>query len=518
MFLAPRMPQPRRRERAMTDGGRRRVRVAVVGAGFGGIGTAIRLKQRGYDDFVVFDRGDEVGGTWRDNTYPGCTCDVPSHLYSLSLALNPDWTRSFSSQQEIWDYLRRCVDEFAIRPHLRLRHEVYGASWDDAATGWLLDTSGGSYRAHVLVAAGGPLSEPAVPDLPCLDTFAGEVFHSARWKHDHDLTGRRVAVIGTGASAVQFVPHVAAAAERLYVFQRTAPWVLPRPDRPISRPERLLYRTAPGAQRLVRDALYWGREASASAFLRPALMRFGQGIARRQLRRSIADPALRAALTPNYTMGCKRIVLSNDYYPTLVRPNVEVVTDRIERVRPDGVVTADGTVRSVDTLIFGTGFRVTDMAMAHSIRGRGGRSLAEAWRGSMRAYRGVTVAGFPNLFLLLGPNTGLGHSSVVFMIECQIRYLLGLLTHLDRAGVSAVEPTPQAQAAYVADIDRRMRRTVWIRGGCRSWYLDSTGRNSTLWPSYTWSYWLRMRRFDPHAYRAVTPGTGAAAAVVEAVA
>jgi cation diffusion facilitator CzcD-associated flavoprotein CzcO len=264
----------------------------------------------------------------------------------------------------------------------------------------------------------------------------------------------------------------------------------------------------PGAQRLARAAVYWGREASATAFLRPALMRLGQAVARRHLHRSIPDPALRAALTPGYTMGCKRVLLSNDYYPALVRPNVDVVTDRIERVRPDGIVTADGTVRTADTLIFGTGFRVTDMPMAHTIRGRGGRSLAEAWQGSMRAYRGVTVSGFPNLFLLLGPNTGLGHNSVVFMIECQIRYLLGLLAHLDRTGVAAVEPAPEAQAAYAAAIDRRMARTVWIRGGCRSWYLDATGRNSTLWPGYTWSYWLRTRRFDRSSYLAVSPGRG----------
>lgn len=494
----------------MTTDGRRRVRIAIIGAGFAGIGTAIRLRQRGYQDFVVFDRADDVGGTWRDNTYPGCACDVPSQLYSLSFAPHPEWTRSFSDQQEIWAYLRRCVDDFGIRPYLRLRNEVHGARWNDADGCWLVDTSGGGYRADVLVAAGGPLSEPAVPALPGLDTFAGEAFHSARWRRDHDLTGRRVAVIGTGASAVQFVPHVAMAAERLYVFQRTAPWVLPRADRPIGRHERRLYRAVPGAQRLARAAVYWGREAAAIAFLRPALMRLGQSVARGHLHRSIADPALRAALTPNYTMGCKRVLLSNDYYPALVRPNVEVVTERIERVRPDGIVTGDGRVRAADTLIFGTGFRVTEMPLAHAIRGREGRSLAEAWQGSMRAYRGVTVTGFPNLFLLLGPNTGLGHNSVVFMIECQIRYLLGLLAHLDRTCVAAVEPAPDAQAAYTADIDRRMARTVWIRGGCRSWYLDASGRNSTLWPGYTWSYGLRTRRFDPRAYVPISAGTGAA--------
>jgi cation diffusion facilitator CzcD-associated flavoprotein CzcO len=487
-----------------TSDGRHRVRIAIIGAGFGGIGTAIRLKQHGYDDFVVFDRGDDVGGTWRDNSYPGCACDVPSHMYSLSFAPNPEWTRSFSAQPEIWAYLRRCVAEHGVAPHLRLGHEVYAAAWDTATGCWLIDTSRGNYRAEFLVAAGGPLSEPARPKLPGLETFAGEVFHSARWNHDHELTGRRVAVIGTGASAIQFVPRIAPTPARLHLFQRTPPWVLPRADRAIGHLERRLYRAFPPARRAARATVYWGRELAATAFLRPALMRAGQAVARRHLRSAIADPALRAALTPNYTMGCKRVLLSNDYYPALTRDNVELVTAGIAEVRADSIVTRDGAVRAVDTIIFGTGFHVTDTPLANAFRGRDGRTLAETWQGSMRAYRGATVTGFPNLFMLLGPNTVLGHNSVVFMIECQIGYLLGLLRHLDRTGTRAIEPTPQAQEAFVADVDRRMAGTVWYRGGCRSWYLDPTGRNSTLWPGYTWSYWLRTRRFDPAAYRDVT--------------
>jgi cation diffusion facilitator CzcD-associated flavoprotein CzcO len=489
----------------MTSDGRRRVRIAIVGAGFGGIGTAIRLKKRGYGDFLVFDRGDEVGGTWRDNSYPGCACDVPSQMYSLSFAANPDWTRSFSGQPEIWDYLRRCVARFGIAPHLRLRHEVHAATWDDDDRCWLVDTSGGGYRADVLVAAGGPLSEPAVPALPGLPTFTGEVFHSARWNHDVDLTGRTVAVVGTGASAIQFVPRIAPTVARLTVFQRTAPWVMPRADRPIRDWERRLFRAVPAARRVARAGVYWGRELAATAFLRPALMRFAQAVARRHLRAAVADPALRATLTPDYTMGCKRVLLSNDYYPALNRPNVDVVPAGITEVRPHSVIAGDGTEREVDTIIFGTGFHVTDMPLAHRIRGRDGRTLAQTWAGSMRAYQGTSVVGFPNLFLLLGPNSGLGHNSVVFMIECQIDQLLGLLRHLDRTGSVAVEPTGRAQDAYVARIDRRMAGTVWSRGGCRSWYLDATGRNSTLWPGYTWSYWLRTRRFDASAYRAVAP-------------
>ncbi|MDI1462392.1 NAD(P)/FAD-dependent oxidoreductase [Catellatospora sp. KI3] len=489
------------------DGSATHTAIALVGAGFGGLGAAIRLRRAGYRDFLVFDRGADVGGTWRDNTYPGCACDVPSHLYSLSFAPNPDWSRSFSPQPEIWAYLRRVADEHGVRPHLRLAHEVHSAAWDAERRVWRLATSHGAYTADVLVAAGGPLTEPSVPDLPGLAGFQGELFHSARWRHDLDLTGRRVAVVGTGASAIQFVPRIAPEVAHLTLLQRTPAWVLPRRDRPITALERALFRHVPGAQRLARAAVYWAREAQGTAFLRPALMRFGQAMARRHLRRAVADPVLRAKLTPRYTMGCKRVLLSDDYYPALTRDNVEVVTEAVTRVTPSGVVTADGREHPVDTIIFGTGFHVTNLPLARTVRGADGRTLAEHWGGSMYAYRGLTVSGFPNLFLLLGPNTGLGHNSVVFMIEAQLDYLLGALRHLDRTGVP-IEPTERAQREYNAALDRRMRGTVWTTGGCRSWYLDGSGRNSTLWPGYTWSYWLRTRRFDAGAYRAVGATAG----------
>jgi len=479
------------------------VRIAVVGAGFGGIGTAIRLRQEGYDDFLVFDRGDDVGGTWRDNSYPGCACDVPSHMYSFSFAPNPDWSRSFSPQAEIWDYLRRCVKDFGIERFLRLGHEVRSATWDSGANRWVLDTPHGRFTADVLVAAAGPFDAPAVPDLPGLDSFAGEVFHSARWNHDHDLTGRRVAVVGTGASAIQFVPAIAPAVERLHLFQRTPPWVLPRADRAITGIERRVFRAFPPAQRLARTAIYWTREASGIGFLRPAYMRLGQAIARRHLSRSVPDPELRAKLTPRYTMGCKRVLLSSDFYPALSRDNVELVTDAVAEVRPDAVVTRDGRARAVDTIILGTGFRVTEPPIARGVRGRDGRTLSEVWHRTMSAYLGTAVTGFPNFFMLLGPNTGLGHNSVVFMIECQIEYVLGALRHLDRSGVPAIEPTPAAQERFVSAVDRRMVGTVWLTGGCRSWYLDAGGRNSTIWPGYTFSYRRRTRRFDPSAYAPV---------------
>ncbi|MDG4826538.1 NAD(P)/FAD-dependent oxidoreductase [Asanoa sp. WMMD1127] len=477
----------------------RHTRIAVVGAGFGGIAAGLRLRRAGHTDFLIFDRGAEVGGTWRDNTYPGCACDVPSHMYSLSFMPNPGWSRSFSGQAEIWAYLRGCAAE--LRPRLRLRHEVRGAAW--VGDRWVIDTSSGQYTAEFLVAAGGPLSEPVVPALPGLSAFAGTTFHSARWRHDLDLRGRQVAVIGTGASAVQFVPRIAPSVGGLALFQRTAPWVMPRRDRDLTARERLAFARVPALRRLARAGVYWGRELAALGFLHPPLVGLAERAARRHLAASITDPALRRALTPSYRLGCKRVLLSDDFYPALNRPNVTLVTSPITGVTRDALVTADGVAHAADTIIFGTGFQVTDPPLASVIRGVDGRTLAQAWDGSMRAYLGSSVTGFPNLFLLLGPNTGLGHTSVVFMIECQLDHLLGLLRHVGRSGGGAWEPTPAAQARYVDFVDRRMAGTVWQSGGCHSWYQDRTGRVSALWPGHTWSYWLRTRRFDVDAYRRV---------------
>jgi cation diffusion facilitator CzcD-associated flavoprotein CzcO len=483
--------------------------VAIIGSGFGGLGAAIRLKQHGIDDFVVLERAGDIGGTWRDNTYPGCACDVPSHLYSFSFAPNPAWPRSYSSQPDIWAYLRGCVERYGIEPHLRRDHEVREATWDGQRGCWVLDTVRGTLTADVLISAPGPLADPSVPDLPGLASFAGTTFHSARWRHDHDLTGRAVAVIGTGASAIQFVPEIAPAVARLDLFQRTPPWVIPRTNRPISELERWLFRAAPPVQRLWRAGVYVALESRAVGFLHPRAMGPAQLLAERYLRRSIPDPALRARLTPRYRMGCKRVLISDTYLPALTRDNVDVVTDPITEIRPHGVLTGDGATHEVDTIIFATGFHVSDAPIAERIKGRDGRSLAAAWQGSPRAYLGTTVAGFPNLFLLLGPNTALGHTSVLLMIEAQLNYLMGALDHLSRHGLTAIEPTAGAQERFVAAVDRRMAGTVWSRGGCRSWYQDVTGRNSALWPGTTWRYRQRMRRFDPAAYTAVASGVPA---------
>lgn len=480
--------------------------VAIVGAGFSGLGLAIRLRQRRFDDFVVFERGDDVGGTWRDNTYPGAACDVPSVLYSYSFAPNPDWTRSFSPQAEIQAYLRRCAERSGVLPHVRLGQEVLAATWEEAAQHWVVDTTSGRCTARVLVSARGPLSEPRLPDVPGLSTFTGHLFHSARWDHDHDLRGERVAVIGTGASAVQFVPELQPLARRLTVFQRTAPWVLPRRDRALRPVERRLFRAFPPAQRLARAAVYWGRELFVLGFVGPrwrrrALSCAAMAAARRQLARQVADPTLRALLTPRYELGCKRVVLSNDWYPALCAPNVDVVAEPVSEVRPRSVVTASGTEHPVDTIVLGTGFDVTGSAGAATVTGCGGRTLAEAWSEGLAAHRSTTVSGFPNLFLMVGPNAGLGHTSIVFVIESQIAYVLGALAALEQRGATSLEVRPEAQAAWNRRLAERSRHTVWTAGGCRSYYLDERGRNVAVWPGSSWGLRNALRRFDAESYR-----------------
>jgi cation diffusion facilitator CzcD-associated flavoprotein CzcO len=481
------------------------VRVAIVGSGFSGIGLAVRLKRAGIHDFVILERAGDLGGTWRDNTYPGCRCDVPSHLYSYSFALNPEWSETYSTQPEIWEYLRRVVDRYGIGPHIRYRHEAHNGQWDESAQLWRVKTAGGELTARYLVLGAGALAEPRLPDLPGLESFQGAVFHSATWDHDFDLTGKRVAVVGTGSSAVQFVPEIASKVSRLVLFQRTPAWVLPHSNRRITRAERWAYRTVPGLQRLVRGGVYWSRELLVLGMgFRPGLLRGIEAMGRRQLRRQVPDPRLRRKLTPDYRIGCKRILLSDDYYPTLARSNVDLVTSAVTEVRPGSVVAADGTEHEVDAIVFATGFHVTDPPYADRIQGRDGNSLAGMFGGSPRAYLGVVSSNFPNAFFLLGPNTGLGHTSVVVMIEAQIGYVLRCLREAERNRWRGVEVRPSVEREYNEEIQRQLAGTVWNTGGCASWYLDANGRNSTIWPRFTWQYRLRLRRFRASDYM-VTP-------------
>jgi cation diffusion facilitator CzcD-associated flavoprotein CzcO len=477
-----------------------RHRIVVIGTGFAGIGMAVRLKQAGYDDFVVLERAEDVGGTWRDNTYPGCRCDVPSHLYSFSFAPNPDWSSTFSPQPEIEDYLRNVTESYGVRPHIRFGNAVESAHWVNGA--WQITTNQQTFTADILLSGMGPLAEPSYPKLPGIEDFEGEVFHSARWNHELNLSGRKVAVIGTGASAIQFVPAIQPEVEELHLFQRTPPWVMPRPDRKITAAEKAIYRRFPLVQKAVRAGIYWGRESMVLGFAKlPAIMKQVQKVAEKHLAQQVRDPLLRAKLTPDFTLGCKRVLISDDYYPALARPNVEVVTDGIAEVTPTGIVTTEGVKHEVNTIVYGTGFKVTDLPVMDMVHGRDGVSLRAAWVDGMEAHLGTAIAGFPNFFMLIGPNTGLGHSSMVFMIESQIAYILDALKTMDAQGLREVEVRRDVQRAFVDGVRSSMRNTVWTRGGCTSWYLDAEGRNTTLWPSFTFRFRQLTRRFDPSEYQ-----------------
>ena len=489
-----------RKQPARPAAHRHHFRTVIVGSGFSGLGMAIRLLRDGERDFVVLERAGEIGGTWRDNTYPGCRCDVPSHLYSFSFAPNPNWSSTFSPQPEILDYLRDVAKRFGVMPHVRFHTELESADWDEDAARWRIETSQGPITADVLVLGQGPLAEPRMPDIPGLDGFEGAAFHSAAWDHDHDLAGERVAAIGTGASAIQFVPAIQPEVERLHVFQRTAPWVIPHRNRQMSRLERALYSRLPIAQLAMRAGIYWGREGFVVQFRNERVRRVVEKLALRNLESQVPDPELRRKVTPSYAMGCKRILPTDDWYPALMKPNVELVTEAIREVRGRSIVTADGAEREVDAIVLGTGFFVTDIPIAGRVRGREGRLLSETWNGSPAAYKGAAVAGYPNLFFLIGPNTGLGHNSIVFMIESQVNYVADAIRTMRRGGAATVEVRPAAQAAYNAEIDSKTEGTVWTDGGCASWYIDRTGRNSTIWPTFTWPFRQQTREFDEGAY------------------
>ncbi len=489
------------------------VRVAVIGSGFGGLGAGIKLLEAGIRDVVILERAASVGGTWRDNTYPGCACDVPSHLYSFSFAPNPRWSRSFSGQPEIRAYLEDVADRPGLRSRLHFGTAATGAVWQASTAQWLVSTTRGRFLADVLIAAGGPLSEPSMPDLPGLDAFPGAIFHSARWDHETDLTGKRVAVVGTGASAIQIVPQLQKKAAKLVLFQRTPAWVMPRGDREITAAEKWLYAHVPPTQRLARLGIYVSREATVGGFVkRPALLKAASSLARAHLRKAVKDPALRAKLTPNYVMGCKRVLLSNDYYPALAQPNAEVVASGLARIEGNTAIASDGTSHEVDAIVFATGFHTVDMPMAKQVWGIDGRSLEDVWDGDMRALRGTTVAGFPNLCFVIGPNTGLGHNSMVHIIESQLAYIVDYIRTLDRSGADALDTDERAQRAWCDDVERRMGPTVWSTGGCKSWYLNEAGRNPTLWPGSTVRFRRKTRRVDEREYvriSALTPTTAA---------
>lgn len=487
------------------DRPRQRVDVLIIGAGFSGLCAGVRLREAGLHDFVILERAAEVGGTWRDNHYPGCACDIPSQLYSYSFEPNPNWTRSYAPQREILDYLRHCTQKYGLTPHLRLGRSVDLLHYDEKRQRWNVQAGTEHYDAGVVISAMGPLSRPSVPTIKGLERFRGATFHSAQWDHSLPLKNKRVAVVGTGASAIQFVPQIAAQVGQLSVFQRSAPWLLPKPDRPVSRVERGVLVRVPAAQQLLREGLYWGLESRALGFLlSPQLMKRVAARADSFRESTVGDPAKRAALRPDYPFGCKRVLISNDYYAAIDRDNVALVTQPIREVRARTLVTADGKSHPADVLIFGTGFKAQDPIPKGMVFGPGGRDLHAAWPSGPEAYLGVSVPGVPNLFMMVGPNSGLAHNSMVVMIEAQAQYIVDALTQMRTRGCTEVMVRSETCEQFNADLQERSARTVWM-SGCTSWYLNEHGRNTLLWPDFSFRYARRLRHFDARAYQLSAP-------------
>ncbi|WP_307828394.1 NAD(P)/FAD-dependent oxidoreductase [Antrihabitans sp. YC2-6] len=484
------------------SGGVDEPKIAIIGTGFGGLAAAIELKNAGYEDLVIFERGDEVGGVWRENTYPGAACDVPSPFYSFSFGRNPKWPRRYSAQPDILDYLRRAADTYGVRPHVRFETEVKAADFDETTGRWSVHTTNGDItEVDVLISAVGQLSRPAFPNIKGCNSFTGPMFHSAEWDHDVDLAGKRVAVIGTGASAIQFVPEIQPQVAELTLFQRTPPYVLPRMDTEFSKVHHKIFTRVPATQLIERGG-WWGvTEALGSAFLySKALSATVKRLCRAHLRHQVKDKTLRAKLWPDYPVGCKRILFSSNYLPSLTEPNVEVVTDGIAEITPTGIKTADGATREVDVIILGTGFTASDFLAPMGITGLGGRDLREQWSDSARAYLGVSVPDFPNLFLMYGPNTNLGSGSIVFMLECQARYIRQAITHAQQKQRPIMVRESVAEE-FDAGLQERLVDGVWSQ--CSSWYRNSSGRVSTNWPGLQTEYRKRTASFDETAYEYV---------------
>jgi cation diffusion facilitator CzcD-associated flavoprotein CzcO len=482
--------------------------VLIIGSGFGGLSMAISLKKSGSNSFVVLERGPDVGGTWRVNTYPGCACDIPSHLYSYSFEPNSNWSRLYPTQAEIWKYLQDCARKYALGPHIRFSTEVREAIFDERTHFWRVTAHNGeTFTARAVVSCMGGLSRPSYPALPGLEQFVGPRFHSSEWDHSVDLQGRRVAVVGTGASSIPFVPQIADKVAQLSVYQRTPPWILPKFDRRIQAWEKTLFRRLPGYIRMFRALLYFQQEIVGLGYtVNPKYMNLLKRLAMRHLKRSVPDPALRRKLTPDYQIGCKRVLLSNEYLPALCRSNVEVVDEGIREVRANSIVTQDGRERPADAMIYGTGFRSTDLLSPVRFVGREGVTLNETWRNGAEAYYGVTVAGYPNLFLMIGPNSRVGHNSIVFMIEAQTHYIMQCLRLMRGNPALTIEVRSEAQARFNRDLQARMPRTVYA-SGCSSWYIDARGRNTILWPGFSSRYWMDTRSVVSEDYVAAQSGT-----------
>ncbi len=475
--------------------------IVIIGTGFGGLGMAIQLKKAGIESFTILEKADSVGGTWRDNTYPGAACDVQSHLYSFSFEPKSDWTRKFGLQPEIRSYLENCAAKYRLKDHIQFNQEVESAEFNKSAGEWMIKTrAGDTLTAKLLISATGQLNQPAYPRIEGIEQFKGKVFHSARWDHDYDLSGRSVAVIGTGASAIQFVPQIVPKVKQLKLFQRSGAWVIPKPDRPFTGFEQWLFEAVPAADRAYRSLIYWRNESRALAFTRFGfLLNAFKWQAKRIARQTIKDPAKRRKIIPDYPVGCKRLLISNDWYQAINQDHLDVVTDDLDHVEENAIVTRDGTRHEVDTIIYGTGFKATDFLAPMKIKGLNGLDLNEAWRDGAEAYKGMCVSGFPNLFILYGPNTNLAHSSIVFMLESQIRYVMQCVRMLLDPGLHYMNVKADLQNEYSERIQEKLKTSVW-EAGCTSWYKTASGKNTNNWPGFTFSYRLITGALDLQDY------------------
>ncbi len=484
--------------------------VGIIGAGPGGLALGIMLARKGFHDFTIFDREDDVGGTWQINTYPGLACDVKSHLYSYSFDLNAQWSRLWSPQPEILTYFRRCADAYGLRPHLRLCTEIRSARWDGDTQRWCLTTTDGEqHHFNIVVSAVGLFTRPVLPDLVEQEPFTGTVMHSSRWDHSVPLAGARVAVLGTGSTASQLVPELAKVAGKVYSVQRSATWILPKPDRPYTGRERWIFAHVPLAKKLYRTRLWLRSESNISVIEHGSeKTREFTAIALRMLESTVSDEQLRRKLTPDHPMGCKRLVFSSEFLPALTRPNVEVVTSPARYLRARSLVTEDGNEHDVDVVVCATGYAAADYLGQLVVSGEGGTTLREVWRDGAYAYLGMAVPGFPNFFMLYGPNTNVGSNSVIFMLEAQARYIVRALTYMQRKDKAYVAVRRSALAEFVAKIDRWLNGTVWTTQ-CSNYFRSANGRVVTQWPRSARTFWGMTRRFKPADFSFAAPAVSA---------
>lgn len=485
----------------MTD-----AKIIIVGSGFAGVGLAIKLKERGEDDFIILERANDVGGTWRDNCYPGSQCDVPSHLYSYSWKTKSDWSRVFAPAPEIWAYIQDCARDGGVLPHIRFDHEMLDAHWDNDASEWVVDTNHGTLRSKIFISCMGHLADERLPDIPGIESFSGEWFHSSSWNHDLDLTGKRIGVVGTGASAIQIIPQMQQVASELVVFMRNAPYMIPRPDREYTEAEKRQFARDPELIAQTRSEFFWGMENNYAQRRRvPKFINEGKGVSLQYLADSIPEGELREKLTPRYELGCKRVLISNDFYPAFLQPNVTLEASALASVNGNTAISADGNEYELDVLIFATGFEAVEPPFAKRIHGKDGQLMSGQWDDGMQAFASTTIHNFPNLLMMNGPNTGLGHNSVVYIVEAQIDYIVGALEYMKEHGIEVLEPTAAAEDEYVEFIKDRSEGTIWLTGGCTNWYVDyRSNRLTVTWPDYAFAFRDANGTFDPGAYDLVT--------------